>query len=112
MPTDVSILSGTGASVTPERRIPRKTNTKSPAMLPPRNDPIINQYSTRNINRQDSILPPLLAKYTTVYKPLFNDAYYPNKTEDDLNDYTDNSHTDINDYLNKLSIKKDEDKDD
>ena len=31
--------------------------------------------------------------------------HYPNKTEDDLNDSTDNSCTEIDDYLNKLNVK-------
>ena len=37
--------------------------------------------------------------------------YYPNKIEERLNKYTDNSRSDIDEYLNKLNIKKDEDKD-
>ena len=46
MTTNVSLLSVTGASVTPERRIPRKSNLKSPAILLPINYPIPNQDST------------------------------------------------------------------
>ena len=53
---------------------------KSPAILPPRKDPIQNQDSTRIINEKYPILPPLLAKYPTGYKPIFNDTHYPNKT--------------------------------
>ena len=50
MRTDVSILyGGTGASVTTERRIPRKSNMKPPAMSPPRKDPIPNQDINRLI---------------------------------------------------------------
>ena len=46
MRTDVSVLSvGTCNSLTPEKRIPgKKKNTKSLAMMPPRKDPITNQY--------------------------------------------------------------------
>ena len=84
-------------------------DSKPPAILPPIKDPITNQDSTKIINKQDPILPP---KYPTGYKPLFNDTYYPNKTEDNLNDSTDNSHTEIDDYLNKLNVNKDEDNDD
>ena len=85
---------------------------KLPVISPPRKNPISNQYSTIIINEQDPILPPLLEKNTSGYKPLFNGTHYPNETEDDFNDYTDNSHTDIDDYLNKLSVKNNEDKDD
>ena len=55
MQTYVSILSGvTGASVTPDKRIPRKKrNMKSPVMSPPRKYPIpnqdINRFTTKNI---------------------------------------------------------------
>ena len=46
---DVSILSiGTGASVTPEKHIPRKKNNmKSLSMSPPRKDSIPNQDNNR-----------------------------------------------------------------
>ena len=64
------------------------------------------------INKQDPILQPLLEKYTTGYKPLSNDTYYLNKTEDELNYYTDNPHTDIDDDSNKLNLKNKKDKDD
>ena len=37
--------------------------------------------------------------------------HYPDRIEYKLNKYTDNSHSDIDEYLNKLNIKKDEDKD-
>ena len=85
---------------------------KSPAMLPPRKDPIPNQDSNIIINQQYPIIPPLLEKYPTGYKPLFDESNYPNKTEDGLNDSTDNSRSDIDDYLNKLNVKNDEDKND
>ena len=85
--------------------------SKSPAILPLGKDPIPNQYSNITINEEDPIIPPILAKYPTGYKPLFNDMHYPNKTECDLNFYTDSSRTDIEEYLNKLDINKDEDND-
>ena len=84
----------------------------SPGVSPQRKDTIKNQDTNRIINEQDPIIPPLLSKYHTVYKPLFNDTHHPNKTEDDINDSTDNSRTDIDNYLNKLNINRDEDKDD
>ena len=83
---------------------------KSPAMSPPRKATIINQDSNKIINREDPILQSILEKYPTGYKPLFNDTHYSNKTEDGLNDSTYNSCTYIDDYLNKLHIDKDEDK--
>ena len=54
-------------------------------MSPPRKYPIKNQESNIIINKQDPMFPPLLEKYPTGYKPLFNDTHYPNETEDDLN---------------------------
>ena len=42
---------------------------KSPAMSPPRKYPIPNQDSTRIVNQKDPILPPLLSKWPTGYKP-------------------------------------------
>ena len=43
---------------------------KSPAISPPRKDTTTNQDSKRIITQQYPILPPLLAKYLTGYKPL------------------------------------------
>ena len=44
-------------------------------MSPPRKDLIPNQDSNIIYNDVDPILPPLLEKYPTGYKPLFNDTY-------------------------------------
>ena len=117
IPTDVFLLSGTGASITTEIQIPRKKRnkrspemfptrkypipnqeSKSPAMYPSRNYPIPNQDSNRIITQKYPIIPPLLEKYPTGYKPLFNDAHYPNKIYDDLNNSTENSRTDMDYY--------------
>ena len=46
-----------------------KSNMKSPAMLPTRNNPIPNQDSTRITTQKYPILPPLLEKWNTGYKP-------------------------------------------
>ena len=83
---------------------------KSPAMSPPRKDPIPNQDSKKIINEEDPILPPLLAKYHTGYKQLFNDTHSPNRTEDKSKDSTDNSRNDVDDYFIILNANKDEDK--
>ena len=77
-----------------------------------REHPITNQDSNRIINEQYPILPLLPEKYPIVYKPLFNDTHYPNKTEDNRNDYTDNPSNCIDNYLNKPNVKNDEGNDD
>ena len=79
---------------------------KSPAMSFPGKDPIPNQDSNRIINEQDPIITPLLEEYSTGYKSIFNYTHYPNQIEDDLNDSKDNSRTDVDNYLNKLNVKK------
>ena len=92
MKTDVSTFyGGTGASVTPEKRIPgNKRNIKSPAMSPPRKYPIPNQDINRLITKKYANLSPIKAKYPSRFKPLFNDAHDLNSTEDNPNDSTDN----------------------
>ena len=60
--TDISVNSGltgeTRASVTPEKRIPRKKrNIKSLAMSPPRKDPIPNQDKNTLGIQKDKYLP-------------------------------------------------------
>ena len=82
IPADVSLFSGTSVRVTTEQRIPRKRNRKSPAMLPPITDQIPDQYSIIIINEQVPILPELVAKYPTGYRPFLYDVHYSNKTED------------------------------
>ena len=84
---------------------------KSPEMSPPRKYPIPNQDSTRIITHQYPTLPQLLANYPTGYKPFIDDKHFSNKTEDEHNDYTDNSRTKNEDSMNNLDVKKDEDKD-
>ena len=62
-------------------------------MSPPRKDPIPNQYSTSIITQQDPILPPLLEKWPTGYKPFLNYTHFSNKSEEKDNNYTDSSRT-------------------
>ena len=90
MQTDVYILTGnTEASVTSEKRIPRKkNNVKSLKILPPRNDPIPNQDINMLGAEKYQYLPTQLAKFCTGYKSLINEA------EDGRNDSTDTSRTD------------------
>ena len=49
-------------------------------MSPPRKDPIPIQYINILITQQDPSLLPIISKYPTVYKPLFNDMHDPNST--------------------------------
>ena len=79
---------------------------KSPAMLPPRKDPIPDQDITIIITQQDPFLPPLLAKWPTGYKPCFNGTYFSNKIEEEENKYTDNSRTENEYCVNKLNVKR------
>ena len=80
--TDVPIFSGgTGASVTPEKRIPRnKRNMKSSAISPLGKDPIPNQDINRLTTKKDKSLPPHLATFPPGFKSLINYAYNPNIT--------------------------------
>ena len=71
-----------------------KRNMKSPAISPPINDPIINQYITIIITQQDLILPTLLSKGPTGYKPFIDDTPFSNKIEDEHTDLTDSLGTD------------------
>ena len=63
MRTDVSIFSvSTGATVTPEKRIPIKKNSIKPlTMTPQRKDPIPNQDINMLGTKKDQSLPPKLA---------------------------------------------------
>ena len=104
--TYVSILSGgTGDSINTEKLIPiKKMNIKSPAMSPPRKDPITNQYTNIFSTKKYQSLPPHLEKYPPGYKSLLNDAHDPNSTEDELNDSTVNSHNEKEDPVNNLKV--------
>ena len=53
---------------------------KSPAMSPPRNDPIKNQYINILITEPCQSLPPYLTKHPPRYKSLLTDANDPNST--------------------------------
>ena len=68
--TNVSIFSeATGASETPEKRIPRnKKNIKSLTMSPQRKDTFPNQDIYMLGTRKYQILPPQLAKFCRGYK--------------------------------------------
>ena len=49
-------------------------------MSPSRKDPIPNQYINRIITQKYPSLPPIIAKYPTVYESLFNDMNDTNIT--------------------------------
>ena len=59
---------------------------KSPAILPPRKDPITNQDINRLITGKYQKLLPHLATFPPGFKSLINDARDTNSTEDDIND--------------------------
>ena len=67
---------------------------KSPAMLPPRMDPIPNQDINILITKKYQSLPPHLEKYPPGFKSLLNHAHDHNSLEDDNNDSTDTSRND------------------
>ena len=81
--TVVSLFSGgTGASVTPEKSIPKKKrNMNPPEMSPPIKYPIPNQDIHILITEQDPSLPTILEKYPPGYKQLFNDMHDISSTE-------------------------------
>ena len=54
----------------------QKRNMKLPAMSPPIKDPIPNQHNIIIITQQDPILPPLLPKWPTKYKPFIDDTHF------------------------------------
>ena len=64
---------GTGAHVTPERRnLLNKRNMKSPAISPPRKDPISDQDINKLSTQKGQSLPSQLAKSPPVFKLLIN----------------------------------------
>ena len=54
----------------------------------------------------------LVNRKIIIFSSISVTTHYPNKTEDDLYDSTDNSHTENEVSVNKLNVKKGEDKDD
>ena len=102
--TDVSLLSvGTGANVSPEKRIPRRErNMKPPAMLPPRKYMIPNQDNNRLITKKYQSFLPYLETFPCEFKSIINEAHDHNSTEDDRNDSTNNSSNDKEDSVNNL----------
>ena len=101
MRNDVSILFGVmGASVTPKQNFPiNKRNMKSPAMSPPRKDPIPNQDINRLTTIKYQSFSPHLAKFPPRFELLINYAHDTNSTEDDCNDSTDTSRNEKEYYV-------------
>ena len=85
---------------------------KSPAISPPINDPVPNQYINRLTNGQDPSLPPITAKYIPGYRSLFNGRHDPNGTEDYPNGSTYNSRNEKEDSVDKLKVTNNEYNDD
>ena len=84
---------------------------KSPTMSPPRIYPIPNQDINILITQQYPSLPPIKAKYTTGYNPIFNDTHDPNYSEDDFDGSTNNSSNENKYSVNKLKVNNSEDND-
>ena len=72
---------GTGACLTLGKRITiKKSNMKSPAMLPPRKEPITNQYINRLITEKDQSLTQHLETFPLGFESLINEAHDHNST--------------------------------
>ena len=75
---------------------------KSPEMSPPRKGPITNQDSTIIINQQDPIILMFFKpRVPTGHKQFIDETHFPNKTENEHNDSTDNSRNDKRYYVKK-----------
>ena len=104
--TDLSVLSvSTVASITSDKRIPRKKNNiKSLTTSPPRNDPVQNQdKNTLGIEKYQS-LPPHLPKFPPVFKSLRNDVEndYNESIYKSCTDKDDTPRTDKDDSIENL----------
>ena len=87
----------TGASVTPEKLIPRKKRKmKSIATSPPRKDPIPNKDINTLGTEKGQSLPPQLPRFRPGYKSLRN------KADDNRHDSTDNSLNDKEDSVDNI----------
>ena len=110
-----SVLAGeTRASVTPEKRIPRKKrNIKSLATSPPRKYPIPNQYKNTLGLQKDQCLPPHIPPFPLVFKSLRNEAndYNPETTDTSRTDKYDMPRTNWDDSIEnvKSMIKTNDD---
>ena len=81
-------------------------------MSPPRKYPVPNQDINRLITQQDPSIPPIMEKYTTGYKALFNDTHEPYSTEDNHDNSRDDSRNENEDSVNKLKVNNNDDNDD
>ena len=80
-------------------------------MYPPIKYTITDQDINRLTTQHYPSLQPIIEKYPTGCKPLFNDTHDPNYTEDDPNYSTDNSSNEKKYSVNKLKVNDNEDND-
>ena len=103
--TDVSLLSITVVSFTPEQRIQKKGIWNHQQCHLQARIQLQIKIVSELLPNKIQILPLLLAKWPTEYKLFFNDTSSSNKTWEEHDDSTDNSRTGNEDYVNNLNIK-------
>ena len=84
---------------------------KSPSILTPRKDPILNQYNTRIITKNIQSFHHIYKK-TSVHEPFIDVTHFSNPAENKHTDTKDNSRTYNEDSVDKINVDKYEDKDD
>ena len=111
--TDISVNSGltgeTRASVTPEKRIPRKKiDIKSLDTLPPGKNPITNHDINTLGLQKDKRLSPHVPPFPPIFKSLRNEADYDNTETTDISctDKDDTSRTNRDDSIENLKATK------
>ena len=95
----------TRASVTPEKRIPRKKrNIKSLVTSPPKKDPIPNQDKNNLGLQKYQWLPPHITLFSSGFKLLRNEGNddNPETTDTSLTDKDDTSRTNRDDYIENV----------
>ena len=110
VPTNIYPLSGTGAIVTLEIRIPIEKGIWNHHQF----------WIQEKIQFWTNIIPELspkisnpsttFIKKTSVHEPFIDVTHFSNPAENKHTDTTDDSHTDNEDYVDKINVKRDEDK--
>ena len=70
---------------------------------------MLNQYNTRIITENIQSFHHIYKK-TSVHEPFIDVTHFSNPAENKHTDTTDDSHTDNEDYVDKINVKRDEDK--
>ena len=109
------LIGETRASVTPEKRIPRKKiNIKSLSTSPPRKDPILNQDKNTLWLQKYQYLPPHIPPFPPGFKSLINQVndYNPETTDTSGTDKDDTSCTNRNVSIENVKAMKNTNDDD